>query len=303
MYDVHKMKEQRTAKVSSLDSPTITGKAVPASDTPVLPDLESAQPLLAAVRRWISEGRLDLPVASQLVKHAERLYEATDTTLDSLLAIVESEPAVAACIVRVANSRAAVERLGLDKTRNAIQLIAQRSTPPPESAQHHLRRLWTNTLFTAVAAREIARWLGHSNPDNVYMAALFANVGEAILVRAFAEQDPEDITVFYSSDVVVAAVREEHASIGRALLASWHFPGEAVELAGTHEGPINRELVAIITAASEAALDYGYTYLDVFPNRHRLHRALTYLGLSKTQLDGLPGEIGEELNRALTFTG
>lgn len=272
------------------------------------------------VEHSIDAGAAMLPPLSPLHRYTAAL--GPKPTSAQALRIAEIEPAVAAALIWLSAARkgpaapstktfaarnlpAAVAKLGPAEVAKLAHLIAARDTSfmGAEAASGHLRRMWTNTLYTAVASRELARRLSYPAPEDAYLAGLLHNAGEPLLVRMLAERVPRSGQHLYCSDIVVNVIGSNHGRVGHRLLAKWGLPREIVMVARDHHSEIRSELQALVEVAYESALDYGYVYLAARHSQKNMHRALAYLGLNARDLDGLPAKIGPSLNDALSVTG
>ncbi|MFT7621488.1 MAG: HD-like signal output (HDOD) protein [Myxococcota bacterium] len=286
----------------------------PAWSSDELPSTETeTRHFLQAVRQAIQTGRSCLPVMAPLLGTVKRLQQTPDVDIAELIQLVESEPAAAGPIVLEANSsgdrpaatsiRQAVTNVGVERVLDLLEHVAISSPEARrgEAAWQHLRRVWTHTAFTAIGARRIAQWARHPAPDFVHMAALFHAVGEPLLIQELSVTVVGDPGRFHSPSVLRDAAGAAHGEIGALLLDSWRVSASLVHLARCWEAAITDPLHAMVVAAREAALDYGYGYLDHRANPDRLDEALCFLPIERRQLMRLPAEIAEELNQALSM--
>ena len=200
---------------------------------------------------------------------------------------------------------AALDGLGAGRLANLVEAMGLGDfvRSDGELATSHLRMIWTNMLYTAAAAEEIALWLGHPRPGEVFRCGLLHNAGEPMLVHLLARTVGEhDAVAFRSSALVMTAIRTNHELVGEQLLAAWAAPADAVALAARHHCPVLSEAHAIVLLAHQAALEYGYAYLDNTPLGGITETALKYLGLSRMALQGIPEKIGPWLNVSLSIT-
>ncbi len=204
---------------------------------------EFARELSAA----LSAGPVELPGFPEVALRVQDLLADEGVSTDMVVRIVGAEAILAARIVSLANSaamnpsstpvidlRTAVARLGFDSLRAAAVsfAIAQlRRRDEYRDIEPQLSQLWLDSVAMASSACVIARRCRRMSPDTALFAGLIANVGRIyILTRAAAH--PE---LFADPGSFQSIVREWHAGIARALLASWQVVDEVVDAVHTFE--------------------------------------------------------------------
>ncbi len=250
----------------------------------------------------VQSGRATLPLMGPL--------EVVETTRETLLPRIESELALAGAVIAEANRdeplacsiSAALDRIG---TERAVAILEQiRSTHEQakglEAAFPTLRRIWTHTIFTAAAARHIAQKVGYDDPDSAYLIALCHSVGEPLLVYELGESALTASEAVHSPTLLIEAAGDDRRAVGALMLEAWRFPHGLIELARTWGGPPIDPLHALLVVARQAALAYGYTYLDHRPDLWLAADARRRLRLTESQVEAIPLAIADELNRVLS---
>jgi HD-like signal output (HDOD) protein len=269
---------------------------------------------LDSIRAGLETETLQLPLLSPLASRANSLRDvlrqSNPLEPSRVLEVLEADPTAAARILRLASPpggpdgparslTVAIARLGLVQVLHALDELASATPASPEGCERTLRKIWTNTIFTAHAARILAEWVKHPDPDGVYLAALFHNLGEPLLVEALGQS--EHAAALLNPQNLHGLTRQHHGRVGQAVLSHWGLPADFATLAARHHEPVATELHALVTAGHEAALQYGYTYLDNTYSPGRLAAALDILGLHRTRLQAIAPRIGDRLNAALTI--
>lgn len=263
----------------------------------------------------LDRDRVQLPPVPPLAAIAGRFRESS-TGPSAFVKALEQHPRDTDRLLRLVNAtrdpahhlhslEAAAPHVGPRRMASLVDTVALIDflRDGTEHGLVHLRKIWTNTLFTALGAREIAKWMGHPDVERVYLSALFHNVGEPLLIRLMAESVGSwDSLAFRTSPLVMEAVKTNHELVGRLLLEAWKLPSGCVELARAHHCALKSEIHAITTAAYQSALTYGYAYLDIAPSHGLMTAAIEYLGLSRIKMDELPHRIGPALNATLSVT-
>jgi len=276
-----------------------------------------AATLGADLLKQVSSGDVELPPMSSLARYASRLRTTPDISSHDLQLLIEGEPAVASQVIRLANTayykppgpgvsnlRLALVRLGNRTVANLIETVAMSDfyQTGPDVAVRYLRKMWTSTLYSAIAARELARLSQTADPEDAYLLGLFHNVGEPLLIRLLASEKYVHLLRAEQESTVFSVMDSWHEPIGKRLLKAWSFPATAVDIAGSHHQEPDSDLRAIVCLAYESALSYGYTYFEHKPAEERRNQAAALLELSAEDVASLPQRIGPTLNEALGIT-
>ncbi|HEX6999538.1 MAG TPA: HDOD domain-containing protein [Gammaproteobacteria bacterium] len=200
----------------------------------------------------LKDERLELPAFPEAVLRIQRMLQSSDTTTDDVVRILSSEPALAARLLRMANSaefrrtdaeitdlRKAVTRMGFNMIRSvsvafAMRQLRRKDSYSPE-VQAELETIWHESLEMASLCFVIARRFTRLNPDQALLTGLLHVLGRLyILMRA------QDMQALSASDVQ-EVVLGWHAAIGKAILESWGLP-EALQRAIEHQEELELEL-------------------------------------------------------------
>jgi len=256
-------------------------------------------------------GELKVPAIGPILSRTKSLPAFSEAAQEQAITVVEAEPLLVCQAIQMANVgqrsrigtvRAAFNRLGFESLVNVAKMTAQAADPRnhSEAAQHPLRCMWTNAVYSALAARELSRQLAYPDPDLAYTAGLVHNIGELVLIHCLSQVAPNAPRAFYASAGVERLLQTHHEAVGAAALAAFSFRTDITAVAGEHHQPFQSELHALCIAAHESALDYGYRYLSVHRRPARLKAAMEYLHLDPRIATRLANRIGPELDAALS---
>ncbi len=185
----------------------------------------------------LRDERLELPAFPDAVIRIQQVLQSPDTRTDDVVRILSSEPALAARLLRMANSaefrrsdqnitdlRNAVARMGFNMVRSvavafAMRQLRRKDTYSP-TAQLELERAWEDSLNTSAACFVIARRFTRLNPDQALLTGLLHVLGRLYIVMR--SKDAAEL-----SDTEMRSIIDGwHASIGKAILESWGLPEE-----------------------------------------------------------------------------
>ncbi|MEO7205620.1 MAG: HDOD domain-containing protein [Steroidobacteraceae bacterium] len=183
----------------------------------------------------LSGGHVDLPSFPEIALQVRRILSDPNTRVEQIVRVVGSEPALAARLLRIANSaainrsgknvtdlRTAIARIGHNMVRSAsisFSMNQIRKANKLASLAPHLNDLWERSTYVAAYAFVLARTCTRVNPDEAMLTGMMHGIGKLyILTRATGH--PE---LFASEDVLNDIINDWYPSIGKAILENWKF--------------------------------------------------------------------------------
>jgi HD-like signal output (HDOD) protein len=232
----------------------------------------------------LRDERLELPAFPEAVIRIQRVLQSPDTRTDDVVRILSSEPALAARLLRMANSaefrrgdqnitdlRQAVSRMGFNMVRSVAVAFAmrqlRRKETYSESAQAALERAWEDSLDVSATCFVLAKRLTRVNPDQALLSGLLHVLGRLYIIMR--SKDVAAVDDAQMRDII----ESWHASIGKAILDSWGLP-EQLQHAVEHQDEYETEqegdpsLVDVLIAAKLVAK--GDVDAQRFPALRRL---------------------------------
>ncbi len=230
-------------------------------ETNYLPDQDIRNRLLIA----------RLPAMPQILIKLLAHLQADDLGMPELAALVAKDAGMTGKILSVANSSAyhrggrqpnleqAMVSLGTDMIKTLVisDSVFQTFNSFPNSGATDLRAFWKNSLTAAVLARDLARHLNYSQPEEAYLAGLLHNVGRlALLATApkeygfnFTARDDEDLCAVEQRTLQIT-----HAEAGAWLIERWQLDSFLADSVLYHHEPSERleaahPLIRIVRAA------------------------------------------------------
>jgi HD-like signal output (HDOD) protein len=205
----------------------------------------------------LRDERLELPAFPEAVIRIQRVLQSPDTRADDVVRILSSEPALAARLLRMANSaefrrvdqnitdlKTAVARMGFNMVRSVAVAFAMRQLRRKDSysaaAQLQLEHAWEDSLAASASCFVIAKRFTRLNPDQALLTGLLHVLGRLyIIMRA---KDTAEL-----SDAEMRQVIDGwHASIGKAILESWGLP-EELQHAVAHQDELESQQDGVVS--------------------------------------------------------
>jgi HD-like signal output (HDOD) protein len=199
----------------------------------------------------LRDERLELPAFPEAVIRIQRALQSPDTKTDDIVRILSSEPALAARLLRMANSaefrradnkitdlRTAVSLMGFNVVRSVSVAFAMRQLRRKDgysaAAQAELEQAWTDSLDTSAACFVLAKRFTKLNPEQALLTGLLHVLGRLYIIMR-SKDAPE-----LSNAEIREVIEGWHASIGKAILESWDLP-EALQQAVEHQDEFETE--------------------------------------------------------------
>lgn len=197
--------------------------------------------LMSRIAAEMAAGRLTLPSLPEAAATVGELVRRDDVTAARLAAEIGKDPALAARLLRVANSAAvsgsgpraesltrAITKLGFNLARTLVSRMAieQMFHPKSPALKAYMRRIWQQSLEVAALSRVLAERLTPLEPDTAMLAGLVHLVGVLPIVR-LVDDHPELVR---SEAELETAIAHMHQAVGRFVLSVWKFPPELIEV-------------------------------------------------------------------------
>lgn len=196
----------------------------------------------------------DLPSLPAAAARIVTLAHDETASMGAVADAVKIDPALAAKVLRMANSPLYGQRRQSDNLPQAVMLLGLNATLTlalsfslvsafRASTQHGLDYglFWRRSLLAATAARVIAKTTRQAPSEDCFLAALLQDIGLLALTKTqpdlyddldAAQQRDHALLIAYESERLDA----DHADIGAWLLTQWCFPERLVQAVGaSHE--------------------------------------------------------------------
>lgn len=260
------------------------------TNTPLQAQSTAAFDFVRTLAAELSGGNLDLPSFPEIAIRVRRVVSDPESSVEQVVRVVGSEPALAARLLRISNSaslnrsgrpvtdlRSAINRIGYDMVRSAsisFSMAQIRKSNKLAGLEHHLNDLWQRSTLVAAFAYVVARNCTEVNPDEAMLTGMMHGIGKLYVLTRVIDH-PE---LFASDTMLNQIIGEWHTSIGKAILENWNFSdsmaqavGDQADFSRTEEGPPDlADVIAVaILMASHAEDSSG------------LEAALSGLGAAK----------------------
>lgn len=260
-----------------------------------------------------------LPMAASRVLH---LLQDPDSGIAEIMAVLESDPALTAEVLRLANSAYFAGPRSIGSLRDAgVLLGASRLTqivlasaifpmarPPLRGYDLPPGQLLQHFVATAIGVEELARALGIRQPPNAFTTALLCDIGKIVL-GSYVEVDVDPICALAAEESLSFEIAEQrilgidHAETGARLLECWGLPQDVADVVRFHHRPDDYpgdirtvDLVHVADLLSiEAGLGAGVDGLAYRPAQGALER----LGVKRRLLEAISAAVLAKMDELL----
>ena len=253
---------------------------------------------------------LELPGFPDVVIKLQKALGDEHGSLKEVSRIINSEPALAARLMQLANSaafrqttdpvgelRTAVTMLGLNVVRAtatnfAMQQLQQQEWLAPLHPE--LQQIWKSSNKVAATAYTVSKHMDAMQPDKAMLAGLFHQLGKLYLLTV-AHRDEEGLI----NDPAWGAIMNDwHPTITRAILDSWGLPEDVTYAAESQdavsEGQTgNLDRLSLVVSASKYYTDHEEDLVSA-------EELLGQVNFSGTSFNDLVTTHRDEINQMMT---
>ncbi len=203
--------------------------------------------LLTILVEKIQTDSLVLPTLPEIAIKIREAADDPEANLVAMAEVIAQDPALSARMVKVANSafmgrsvkvetlNQAVTRIGLRQIKNIATAIAmeQLFVSKNDLIREYMDKSWQKTVNVASVAMAVMKFWQTENKheslnlDTLTLVALVHSIG-ILPILTEAERHEE---VFANPSFLEAAIKKMAGKLGGAIMRSWEFTGEFVEVA------------------------------------------------------------------------
>lgn len=186
----------------------------------------------------ITSGNVNLPSLPDVAQRIQQAFSQTSINAEAISRIIQSDPAITAKLIMVANSafyqgqaqidtlQQAIVRIGLETTRKQVIIYVVKELFKATTADitAKMQSLWKHSRRVAAFSRILARQTGLFDPEQAQLAGLVHDLGE-IAILQYAQQNPDS---YDSDEKLMHAIRNLRPQITSMLLHKWNFTDELI---------------------------------------------------------------------------
>jgi HD-like signal output (HDOD) protein len=197
-------------------------------------------PLLDQMTEFATTRGIALPVFSDVARQIQTAAECDAYDVSAIERAIDTDPALAAEVLRAANSaffgglvqvssvRTAITRLGFKQITNLAFLATEKNryVAKDPRVSELMRSLWHHASACALASEWLAKRLRFRDlTEEAFLGGLMHDIGKLYLLRVLDEMIAEGPTAEIASfDLLQEVLDQAHCEQGHRLLQSWNLP-------------------------------------------------------------------------------
>lgn len=196
--------------------------------------------LFQEIYRELSDDKLDLPMMPDIAVRL-RGYIGRDESVDNIAKLLMTDPALAAHLIKVANSvifyaqrqvvtvKEAVIRIGCDLVMNYVLSFSVKKLFRGKSPalRERMKALWKHSTEVAAIGYVMAQELPNFNADHAMILGLLHDIG---MLPILSYVDTKGHGKF-TTDEIDQAIELLHGELGGLIMAKWNFSLEFINVA------------------------------------------------------------------------
>jgi diguanylate cyclase (GGDEF)-like protein len=209
-----------------------------------------------------NRGHTSLPSIPQVAVRLLEIYSESDFSVDQIVEIIETDPAITARVLKFANS-AFFGGGWIDSLQRSVLWLGQHTltcmvlgfslalnAQKPGKYARLYREYWLQSVIQAIAMQLLMQRTHPALGDAAFSAGLLLDIGRLALL----DQEPEQCVAINEAArlqqcplrvIESATLEATHASLGAEMLESWGFPDQLVTLARCHDLDLDEVLSSL----------------------------------------------------------
>jgi len=208
-------------------------------------NIPTREEFLQSIKADLENEKLILPSFPEVAIKAREAANDENTTAEQLAIIINTDAALSARLLKVANSplfrarskieniQIAITRMGSRVVRNLIMSITveQMFNTKSKILAERFKNAWQHSVQVAAFSRVLAKSTPHLDPEQAMLAGLFHDIGVLPILMA-AESNPE---LLADTDALDQLISQLHTAVGKLIVEHWDFPDTLTEVVWEHE--------------------------------------------------------------------
>ncbi len=265
----------------------------------------------------------DLPPMPQVASRAIAMVENPDTMAQELTELLSSDTALAARVLKIANSAMFSRQREITTLNQAIMIIGFKALKGIIVAAT-LRQLnkgfgklekmvWENSMCVATCSTVISKRLSKRYVEEIFLLGLLHSLGQVVLLAqpATVKDYKKVLQVIQEKQIPYAEAEQEvfgfaHPLIGALVAKKWNFSAETCQVILHYSDPLEGdkpdtdmdEKVAIVQLADAICHAAKIGSPEGYPDRtEAIARAATFIGIDKDKQLTLIPEILDQTQK------
>jgi putative nucleotidyltransferase with HDIG domain len=271
---------------------------MPSEAQPVETQLEQLE---QALTQNIRNGNVELPLLPQAANRVMALASDPSADAAKLSALIHQDQALAAHVLRIANSPAYMPRSPVVSLQHAVAMLGMTVlseitfTASLKSGafkvpgfEDDVKRLWRHSLASGAYAKEVAR-MRRVNVESAYMCGLLHAIGKPVILRT-ATTLAQERRIPLERPVLYSWVDGYHTEVGLLIADKWGLPKQvaaAIQYYASYEHATAFRQECLLTCVADQLASHLLTPDEMPEETLREHPVFAELNLYPQDIDQL----------------
>ncbi len=245
MYDVDALEDIEYLKISAAQLTDFaqhldhdSENEIENMDVVTIEQTEEENQLTIQLFQDITSDNISLQSLPDVAQRIQQAFSQSHINAEAIARIIQSDPAITAKLLMVANSalykgraqidtlQQAIVRIGLEAMRKQVIIYVVRELFKATSAdiKSKMQRLWQHSRRVAAFSRVLAKQSGLFDPEQAQLAGLIHDLGE-IAILQYVQDHPE---LYDDDEKLMSAIHNLRPQITSMLLSKWNFTDELI---------------------------------------------------------------------------
>ncbi|MEX5213650.1 MAG: HDOD domain-containing protein [Nitrospiraceae bacterium] len=198
------------------------------------------EPIEQALIERIGNEKIELPLLPNVATQILALVNNPDSDAAKLAGLIHRDQALAAHVLRIANSPAYMPRTPIVSLQHAVSMLGmtllseialtvslKAGTFVAPGHDRRMQFLWKHSLASGVYAKEVAK-LKRLNMESAYVCGLLHAVGKPVVLNSCVGLSAE-LKIPLEPDLLDEVIEAHHVALGMQLADKWQLPKQARE--------------------------------------------------------------------------
>jgi HD-like signal output (HDOD) protein len=279
-------------------------------------NLKMPEQVERALVERIDKDRIDLPVLPQVAGKVMALTNDPAADAARLSALIHQDQALAAHVLRIANSPAYMPRTPIASLQHAVAMLGvnqlseiavtislKSGTVKIPGHEADVRQLWRHALASGAYAKEIAR-MRRYNVESAYLCGLLHAVGKPVVLKTVTTIAGE-MHIPLEPSAIIAFLDGYHSRVGSLIATEWALPpqvADAITYYGLYEQAPSHRQEAMMTCLADRLATYILVPDSFDDTTLREHGVFADLNLYPNDIDALLSLKEKVVNLVETMT-
>ena len=254
-----------------------------------------------AVVQKIEAGEVELPLLPQAASQVMALASDPSADAAKLSSLIHQDQALAAHVLRIANSPAYMPRSPVVSLQHAVAMLGitllseiaftaslKSGAFKVPGHEDEVKRLWRHSLASGSFAKEVAR-MRRVNVESAYLCGLLHEIGKPVVLKT-ATTLAQTQRVAVEKSILHGWINGYHARVGTVIADKWGLPkqvGTAIQYCDEYDHATTFRQECLLTCAADRLATHLLTPDEMSDESLRTYPVFAELNLYPNDIDQL----------------